>query len=180
MLTKEQRTLIKSLHKKSGREEHKLCLVEGQNALDMAASMVEETFTEADTLDFNKLVTLKADKGIAGIARVPSFTLEQVDERKLIVILDGIQDPGNMGTLFRLAFAFEASIIAIGGADPLSPKVIRSATGTMFRVPWVRLGDGDVGKVIGKKGKNVMAIRTLLSAATAKQGGKRSILEIIE
>tara|TARA_B100001029_G_scaffold166270_1_gene158575 strand:- start:520 stop:753 length:234 start_codon:yes stop_codon:yes gene_type:complete len=44
----------------------------------------------------------------------------------------------------------------------------------------LRLGEGDVGKVIGKKGKNVMAIRTLLSAATAKQGGKRSILEIIE
>ena len=44
----------------------------------------------------------------------------------------------------------------------------------------LRLGDGDVGKVIGKKGKNVMAIRTLLSAATAKQGGKRSMLEIIE
>ena len=44
----------------------------------------------------------------------------------------------------------------------------------------LRLGDGDVGKVIGKKGKNVMAIRTILSAVTAKEGGKRSILEIIE
>ena len=44
----------------------------------------------------------------------------------------------------------------------------------------LRLGDGDVGKIIGKKGKNVMALRTILSAATAKAGGKRSILEIIE
>ena len=44
----------------------------------------------------------------------------------------------------------------------------------------LRLGDGDVGKVIGKKGRNVTAIRTLLAAATAKAGGKRSILEIIE
>ena len=44
----------------------------------------------------------------------------------------------------------------------------------------LRLGDGDVGKVIGKKGRNVTAIRTHLSAATAKAGGKRSILEIIE
>ena len=44
----------------------------------------------------------------------------------------------------------------------------------------LRLGDGDVGKVIGKKGRNVTAIRTLQSAATAKAGGKRSILEIIE
>ena len=42
------------------------------------------------------------------------------------------------------------------------------------------VGDGDLGKVIGKKGRNVGAIRTLLSAATAKKGGKRSILEIIE
>tara|TARA_B100000700_G_scaffold288702_1_gene345448 strand:- start:282 stop:515 length:234 start_codon:yes stop_codon:yes gene_type:complete len=44
----------------------------------------------------------------------------------------------------------------------------------------LRVGDGDVGKVIGKQGKNVSAIRTLLSAATAKEGGKRAILEIIE
>ena len=44
----------------------------------------------------------------------------------------------------------------------------------------LRVGEGDVGKVIGKQGKNVGAIRTLLSAATAKEGGKRAILEIIE
>ena len=44
----------------------------------------------------------------------------------------------------------------------------------------LRLGDGDLGKVIGKKGKNIGAIRTLISAATAKEGGKRSIIEIIE
>ena len=44
----------------------------------------------------------------------------------------------------------------------------------------LRVGDGDVGKVIGKHGKNVGAIRTLLFAATAKEGGKRAILEIIE
>ena len=44
----------------------------------------------------------------------------------------------------------------------------------------LKVGEGDVGKVIGKQGKNVGAIRTLLSAATAKEGGKRGILEIIE
>ena len=48
------------------------------------------------------------------------------------------------------------------------------------RIYELRLGDGDVGKVIGKKGRNVGAIRTLLTAASAKEGGKRSILEIIE
>ena len=42
------------------------------------------------------------------------------------------------------------------------------------------VGDGDLGKVIGKKGKNVTALRTILTAATAKEGGKRAILEVIE
>ena len=44
----------------------------------------------------------------------------------------------------------------------------------------LKVGEGDIGKVIGKKGKNVGSIRTILSAATAKEGGKRAILEIIE
>ena len=42
------------------------------------------------------------------------------------------------------------------------------------------VGEGDIGKVIGKKGKNVNSIRTILSASNAKEGGKRAILEIIE
>ncbi len=44
----------------------------------------------------------------------------------------------------------------------------------------LKVGEGDVGKVIGKKGKNVGSVRTLLAAATAKAGGKRALLEIIE
>ena len=44
----------------------------------------------------------------------------------------------------------------------------------------LNVGEGDLGKVIGKKGKNVNSIRTLLSALNAKEGGKRAILEIIE
>ena len=44
----------------------------------------------------------------------------------------------------------------------------------------LNVGEGDLGKVIGKKGKNVNALRIILSAATAKEGGKRAILEVIE
>jgi len=44
----------------------------------------------------------------------------------------------------------------------------------------LRLGDGDLGKVIGKRGKNINAIRTIIFAASTKEGTKRSIIEIIE
>ena len=61
--------------------------------------------------------------------------------------------------------------------DEVSIEVTESENTQIYEL---RVGEGDVGKVIGKQGKNVGAIRTLLSAATAKEGGKRAILEIIE
>ena len=42
------------------------------------------------------------------------------------------------------------------------------------------VGDGDYGKVIGKRGRNISAIRTLLFAVNAKEGGKRARLEVID
>ena len=42
------------------------------------------------------------------------------------------------------------------------------------------IGEGDLGKVIGKKGKNVNALRVIMSASNAKEGDKRAILEVIE
>tara|TARA_B100001750_G_scaffold173666_1_gene141871 strand:- start:217 stop:450 length:234 start_codon:yes stop_codon:yes gene_type:complete len=42
------------------------------------------------------------------------------------------------------------------------------------------VGEGDLGKVIGKKGKNVGALRVIMTASNAKEGGKRAILEVIE
>ncbi len=44
----------------------------------------------------------------------------------------------------------------------------------------LRVGDGDLGKVIGKKGRTAQAIRTIVSAISAKGGGKRAQLEIVE
>ena len=48
------------------------------------------------------------------------------------------------------------------------------------RIFELSVGEGDLGKVIGKKGKNVTALRTLLTAATVKEWGKKALLEIIE
>ena len=61
--------------------------------------------------------------------------------------------------------------------DEVSIELTESENTQIYEL---RVGEGDVGKVIGKHGKNVGAIRTILSAATAKEGGKRAILEIIE
>ena len=62
--------------------------------------------------------------------------------------------------------------------EDVNIKITESENSQIFEL---QVGDGDLGKVIGKKGRNVSAIRTILSAATAKEGSKkRSILEIVE
>ena len=60
-----------------------------------------------------------------------------------IVALDGVQDPGNVGTIWRTADAagFEGLLLGAGCADPLSPKVQRSAMGSGFRLPFMQTGD---------------------------------------
>ena len=65
----------------------------------------------------------------------------------------------------------------VDNSDDVKIDETESENTTIYEL---RLGDGDLGKVIGKKGKNIGAIRTIISAATAKEGGKRSIIEIIE
>ena len=65
----------------------------------------------------------------------------------------------------------------VDNSDDVKIGETESENSTIYEL---RLGDGDLGKVIGKKGKNIGAIRTIISAATAKEGGKRSIIEIIE
>ena len=61
--------------------------------------------------------------------------------------------------------------------DDVDVKVIDTENNKIFEL---RVGDGDLGKVIGKRGKNIMAIRTWLNAASAKSKEKRTVLEVIE
>ena len=61
--------------------------------------------------------------------------------------------------------------------DEVDIKVIDTENNKIYEL---RVGEGDLGKVIGKRGKNIMAIRTWLNAASAKSKEKRTVLEVIE
>ena len=61
--------------------------------------------------------------------------------------------------------------------DEVNVQAVESDQTIIYELP---VGDGDYGKVIGKKGRNVSALRTILFAINAKEGGKRARLEVID
>lgn len=143
MLSLAQEKLIRSLHTKKGRERAGKCLVEGTKVIETAKQVsdktVEFTFTPEDTLVFQELVTTETPQNIAGVATIPTWTLDDVHASRTIVVLDGVQDPGNVGAILRLCLGFDASLVLVETADVTNPKVVRSSVGALFQVPWIKL-----------------------------------------
>ena len=89
---------------------------------------------------FNALSATESSQGVMALVRPPSWTLEQLFRaQSLVVILDGIQDPGNAGTILRTAEAFGATgvIFLKGAVSPYNPKTLRASAGSVFRMPLV-------------------------------------------
>ena len=85
------------------------------------------------------ITTVNPD-GIAAlveISSIPNYQFNSQDD--FVLVLDRIQDPGNMGNLFRTALAAGVDAIFLaGGAHPLSQKVLRSSCGAVFHLPFKR------------------------------------------
>lgn len=76
-------------------------------------------------------------QGVVFVGKTPSLDMPQALTGSRYLLLDGVQDPGNVGTIWRTADAFGADglILCSGCADPWSPKTVRSTMGAAFRLP---------------------------------------------
>lgn len=79
-------------------------------------------------------------RGIVAVVSDPTKGLDALDGVRLALVLADVRDPGNAGTLVRSALAAGAGavVFAKGSVDPLHPKVVRSAAGSVFQIPIVR------------------------------------------
>ena len=80
------------------------------------------------------------------ISEIPNYQFNKKDD--FVLVLDRIQDPGNMGNLFRTALAAGVDAIFLaGGAHPLGQKVLRASSGAVFHLPFLRF-DGNEEEIL--------------------------------
>lgn len=89
----------------------------------------------------------------------PQWTADALDGAGQVLLLDGLQDPGNLGTILRTAeaFALGAVVLCEGCADPFSPKVVRSTMGAVFRLPCVTLPLAEAAERLHRNGLSLYA-----------------------
>lgn len=158
MLSKSQISLIKSLHQKKYRKENQLFIVEGYKAVSEFLNSefnihsiyyTSEISSKLETISKNhniyevsineleKISTLKSPQGILALIKIPEnkpMIESQIENH--IIVLDGIQDPGNLGTIIRTAdwFGFKKIVCSEDCVDVYNPKVIQATMGSLSRV----------------------------------------------
>jgi RNA methyltransferase, TrmH family len=126
------------LKAKKYREAERLFLAEGTPLLEEAPAPPVQIFDEEAQI--LRVSTLKTPAGPVGVFRFLDVTVPDLLSRvQRIVLLHGVQDPGNVGTAIRSAHAFDAGVaLSRGSADLYNPKTVRASMGSIFRTPVAR------------------------------------------
>ena len=112
----------------------------------------------------NSLSETEAPQGIYAVCRQSNL---EVQDAKTLLLIDAVQDPGNLGTMIRTADAagIDAVVVGRGSVDIYNSKVLRSAQGSHFHLPIIR---GDLHDWIDKlHNKNIPVYGTALEGASA-------------
>ncbi|WP_027365530.1 TrmH family RNA methyltransferase [Desulfotruncus alcoholivorax] len=119
----------------------------GQQLLENLSKSGAEIIAVEKSL-FREIADTESPQGILAVAKKPTeLDFKPVEWRKnekdLLVMVDGVQDPGNLGTIIRSADAAGADCVFIlkGTVDPYNPKTLRSTMGSIFHIPLVSVED---------------------------------------
>lgn len=147
MLTKNQIKLIRSLSLKKNRQKHGLFIVEGEKLVNEVLSSdweVEGIYATKEWLgenatiisnnDLSRISSLKTPNKVVAVVKIKKGSLDITSNT--VLALDGVKDPGNLGTIIRLAdwFGVEDIICSDDCVDYLNPKVVQSSMGSFTRV----------------------------------------------
>lgn len=92
---------------------------------------------EVSPAEMERISHLKTPPGILALVEIPQYMLDRkIFGKELVLALDGVQDPGNLGTIIRIAdwFGIVNMVCSPGSADCFNPKAVQATMGALFRV----------------------------------------------
>ena len=133
--------------------------------------------------EYENLSSLRSSQGVMGIVKMPAslVSADNILKDGPVVVLDGIQDPGNMGAMIRCAVAFGADgVILLGEAvDIYNPKVVRASSGTVLNAR-ISAGGTDLIAKLKEKGAKLYASSCrgegALPVETLGRSGEKALL----
>ena len=144
IISSRQNSLVKRIREAIREHETEIVLEGPKHVADAIASgwkaiAVLERGADLTEDVFDFVSQTKQTQGVIGLFERPRARFEDILARRdtVAIALDGVQDPGNVGTIVRLAAAFDAAGVLLlpGCADALGPKAIRSSAGAILNVP---------------------------------------------
>ena len=150
MVSDKQIKIIKSLKLKKNRIKHNLFVAEGDKTIleliladfkinslysvNTNIEGVENSVVQLSKSELNKMSNLSNPKNSLGVFEIPKS--KKIDYNKLIIGLDNISDPGNLGTIIRLCdwFGVEDLICSLETVDCYNPKVVQASMGSISRI----------------------------------------------
>ena len=159
MLSKSQLSFIKSLHQKKFRKEHRLFIVEGiksvtefihsdylvtevyctENAMPKLANLSQKIkLHQVNPTDLSRISTLSTPQNVLALVQFP--VAKDIETSELIgsftLALDGVQDPGNLGTIIRTAdwFGIGQIVCSEDCVEAYNPKVVQATMGSLSRI----------------------------------------------
>lgn len=172
MLSKNQIKYIQSLHQKKYRQQHGTFLVEGaksvqevlQSNFQTELVVATEVFYKenvrltdrqripveiASPVDLERIGTLESNNAALAVVRTKENLPLLADPGEMALILDDIRDPGNLGTILRIAdwYGVRKILCSNTTADVYNPKVISASKGSFTRVSWWY---GDIAQFLGQ------------------------------
>jgi len=101
----------------------------------LAKAGIEPETVSAEEIDY--LATTVSHQGIVAVCNQAALK-PNWDSAHLVTLVDSVQDPGNLGAIFRtsLAFGMDAVVLGRGTVDPFNPKAVRGSSGTFLKVPF--------------------------------------------
>jgi len=150
---------------------------QGAELLDRLAA-AEVSLWEVSEHVLSAMADTRTPQGVVAVvscqpARLDALLAQGGD----VLILDGVHDPGNVGTLIRTAGAAGAAGVVLtgNGADPTAPKVVRSAAGCQFTLPFVvwKEAPEPLAEALNKSGCRIAVARSLGGSAPATVGEGR-------